>query len=296
MMLIPTDPRMRRRATGIAFAVLTALSVPAAALASGGKDIVFKTGWRDRDLVIDGRNGDWQGAMGYLKDPPVMLGFLNDDDAIYVCLSTNLPAIREGMLRRGITVWVDPKGGKRKTLGIRLSPLAPPGGPGEAPRGGPPEGTEERVGEPPAPPDGSFGRDASSAPLRLEVRLPGRDEWAPVEGVAGGIEAAVEESNGLAVFEMVIPLKAGPEAPAAVGAGPGAAISMSFETPKPERPKGRPEGPGGDRTGRIGDRRGLDGPPGDQIGGPGGFGPGMEDPFRDLEGLKLRVEMKLASR
>jgi len=296
MTRISPAPRTSRRATCVAFALLIVLIVPGALSASGGKDIVFKTGWKDRDLVIDGRNGDWQGALGYLSDPPVMLGFLNDDNAIYVCLSTNLPAVREGMLRRGVTVWIDPKGGKRKTLGIRLAPLAPPGGPGDGPHGGLPEGAEERSGEPPAPPEGAFERDGSAPPAQLTVRLPGRDEWTPIEGGAGGIEAVIEESNGLAVFEMKVPLKSGPEAAVAIGAGPGTAISMSFETPRPERPPGRPEGPGGDRTGRGGGRSGINGLPGDGIEGPGGFGPGMEDPFKNAEGLKLRVEMKLASR
>jgi hypothetical protein len=283
-------------AAGIALVLVFAMSLPVALSASGGKDIVFKTGWKDRDLVIDGNSGDWQGALGFLSDPPVMLGFLNDDDAIYVCLSTNLPAIREGMLRRGVTVWIDPKGGKRKTLGIRLSPSAPPGGLGDAPRGGPPEGAEEKAGKPPAPSEGTFGRDASAPSARLMVRLPGRDEWTPVEDGAGGIVAVIEESSGLAVFEMTIPLKVGPEAPVAIGAGPGTAISRSFETPKPERPRGRPEGPGGGRTGRSGMRGGINGPPGDGMEEPGSFGLGMEDPFKNTEGLKLRVEMKLASR
>jgi len=291
---IPPVPRIFRRATGIALALIFALTVPGALSASGGRDVVFKTQWKDRDLVIDGRNGDWQGALGYLNEPPVMLGFLNDDNAIYVCLSTNLPGIREGMLRRGVTVWIDPKGGKRKTLGIRLAPSAPPRVPGDGPRGGPPEGVEEKTGEPPVPPGGAGERDGSASPARLMVRLPGRDEWTPVESGAGGIEAAIEESNGLAVFEMTVPLKDGPEAPVAIGAVPGTAISMSFETPKPERPRGRPEGPGGDRTSRGGIRGGINAPPGDEFGGPGGFGPGMEDPFKNAEGLKLRVEMKLA--
>jgi hypothetical protein len=290
--------RKSRRAAGIGFAVLVALAVPVALSASGGTDIVFKTGWKDRDLVIDGRNGDWQGALGYLQDPPVMLGFLNDDNAIYICLSTNIPAVREGMLRRGITVWIDPKGGKRKTLGIRLSPSAPPGGPGDAPPGAPasPEDAQKSAGEPPARPEGAFGRGASTPPARLMVRLPDRNEWTPIEDGAGEIEAAIEDANGLAVFEMRLPLKGGPEIPAAVGAGPGTAISMTFETPKPERPKGRPEGPAGDRTGRMGGRRGIDSQPGDPMGEPGGLGPGMENPFKDTEGLKLRVEMKLANR
>ncbi len=296
MKRIPPCCRTSRRAAGIALTLLFGLTVLGAFSTAEGKDIVFKTGWKDRDLVIDGNSGDWQGALGYLNDPPVMLGFLNDDNAVYVCLATNLPAIREGMLRRGVTVWIDPKGGKRKTLGIRLAPSAPTGGPGDERRGGPPGGAQERTGEPPVPPEGAVERDGLAPPARLMVRLPGRNEWTPVEGGAGGIEAAIEESNGLAVFEMAVPLKGGPEAPFAVGAGPGAAISMSFETPKPERPRGRPDGPGGDRTARGGMRGGINGPPGDGMEGPGGFGQGMEDPFKNTEGLKLRVEMKLASR
>jgi hypothetical protein len=44
-------------------------------------------------------------------------------------------------------------------------------------------------------------------------------------------------------------------------------------------------------------RGGINGPPGDEFGGPGGgLAPGMEDPFKNTEGLKLRVEMKLAGR
>jgi hypothetical protein len=278
----------------VALALLFALIVPVASSASGGKDIVFRTGWKDRDLVIDGNSGDWQGALGFLSEPPVMLGFLNDDAAIYVCLSTNLPAVRDGMLRRGVTVWIDPKGGKRKTLGIRL---APAGGPDGRPEGGPPQRQTERTGESPAPLEGATPAELGARPTRLMVRLPGREDWTLVEGGPGSIEAAIEESNGLAVFEMMIPLKVGPETPFAVGAGPGAAISMSFETPKPERPPRRPDGPAGDRSSRRGMRDGINGPPGDEFGGPGsGFGQKMEDPFKNTEGLKLRVEMKLASR
>lgn len=278
----------------VALALLFALIVPVASSASGGKDIVFRTGWKDRDLVIDGNSGDWQGALGFLNEPPVMLGFLNDDAALYVCLSTNLPAVRDGMLRRGITVWIDPKGGKRKTLGIRL---APAGGPAGRPEGGPPQRETERTGEPPAPREGATPAEFGGPPTRLMVRLPGRDDWTPVEGGPGGLEAAIEESSGLAVFEMTVPLKGGPETPFAVGAGPGAAISMSFETPNPERPPGRLDGPAGDRSARRGMRGGINGPPGDELGVPGGgFGQNMEDPFKNTEGLKLRVEMKLASR
>lgn len=271
MSQIPPASGISRRAAGAALALLFALSLPVAVSAAGAKDIVFKTGWKDRDIVIDGRNDDWQGALGYLGDPVVALGFLNDASGLYVCIATNVPALSEGLLRRGMTVWIDPKGGKKKTLGIRLAPSAPPGSP-EA-QGGPP-----------------------SLPSRLEVRLPGRQDWAPVDETAGGVEAAIEGSNGLAVFEMTLPLAEGPGIPVALGAKPGAAIAMSFETPRPERPSGPVGGLGDEGLDRRGGRDAFSGPPGDLTGRPGGRRPGDMDPFKEVEGLKLRVEMKLAAK
>jgi hypothetical protein len=296
MTRIPIDTGSSRRAAGAAFALFVALSLPVVLPAAGAKDIVFKTGWKDRDIVIDGRNDEWQGALGYLGDPVVALGFLNDASGLYVCIATNVPALSKGLLQRGMTVWIDPKGGKKKTLGIRLAPTAPPGGPGDRPQDGPPEGGKDRPLEPPAPGQGIGPGDRPGSPVRLMVRLPGREDWMPVAAAAGGIEAAIEESNGLAVFEMALPLTEGPGVPVALGARPGAAIAMSFETPRPERPTGRVGGPGDERNDPLGGRDAFGGPPGDVTGRPGGRRPGDMDPLREVEGLKLRVEMKLASR
>lgn len=293
---IPPPSGISRRAAGAALALIFALSLPVAASAAGAKDIVFKTGWKDRDIVIDGRNDDWQGALGYLGDPVVALGFLNDASGLYVCIATNVPALSEGLLRRGMTVWIDPKGGRKKTLGIRLAPSAPPGSPDDKAQGGPPEGGENRFIERPSPAQefGLGGRP--SLPSRLEVRLPGRQDWAPVDETAGGVEAAIEGSSGLAVFEMTLPLAEGPGIPVALGAKPGAAIAMSFETPRPERPPGPVGDLGDEGLDRRGGRDAFSGPPGDLTGRPGGRRPGDMDPFKEVDGLKLRVEMKLASK
>ncbi len=295
MTRISPRPGVPRREARIAFALLFVLSLPPALSAAGAKDIVFKTGWKDRDIIVDGRNDDWQGALGYLGDPVVALGFLNDASGIYVCIATNVPALSEGLLQRGMIVWIDPRGGKKKTLGIRLAPAAPPGGPGDKPKGGPPEGRNERPGEPPAPSPGIVPGGPPASPFRLMVRLPGRNDWAPIDEAAGGVEAVIEGSSGLAVFEMMLPLTEGPGVPVALGAKPGAAVAMSFETPKPERPVARAGGPGDERADRMGGRDSFGGPPGDVPGMRGGRGPGDMDPFKEAEGLKLRVEMKLAN-
>ena len=267
-----------------------ALLLPVALAAAGAKDIVFKTPWKDRDIVVDGRNEDWQGALGYLADPVIALGFLNDASTLCVCIATNVEDLREGLLRRGLTIWIDPKGGKKKTLGIRLAPSAPLSGPGDRPSGGPPEEAKDK----PAPPPGAEPEMRLGPPSRLMVRLPGREDWAPVDGTAG-LEAAIEESSGLAVFEMAIPLAAAPGVPVALGAGPGSSVALSFETPKPERPEGRAGRPDDDPSDRVGGRDGFGGPPlGDPMGRPGrGFG--NTEPLKEAQNLKLRVTMKLAA-
>jgi hypothetical protein len=282
-----------RRASIVALTLLLALSLPAVSAAAGAKDIVFKTGWKDRDITIDGRNDDWQGALGYLGDPVVALGFLNDVSGLYVCIATNVPDLRDGMIKRGLTVWIDPKGGKKKTLGIRLAPAAAPAGPGQGPKGTPPQGAQEpQPAEAPAPPQATEPGARIGASSRLMVRLPGREDWTAVDETGSGVVAALEESNGLAVFEMMIPLAAGPEAPVALGAAPGASIAVSFETPKPERPVGR--GKPGDRPERINDRNPFDVVPRDRNMTPDEDRGGDRDPLKEAQSLKLRVEMKLA--
>ena len=127
------------------------------------------------------------------------------------------------------------------------------------------------------------------ASSRLMVRLPGREDWTAVDETGSGVAAAIEESNGLAVFEMMIPLAAGPEAPVAVGAVPGASVALSFETPKPGRTPGR--GRAGDR---IGDRNPFDVVPRDRNITPEDDRGGDRDPLKETQSLKFRVEMKLA--
>ena len=85
-----------------------------------GPETELESGWLDRDLTIDGRNEDWKGALEYLDDPGVAVGLLNDDDFLYLTVSTSEQATAMQMIRAGTTIWFDSDGGDDKTFGIRF--------------------------------------------------------------------------------------------------------------------------------------------------------------------------------
>ena len=79
--------------------------------------------WRDRAIVIDGRDEDWQGqeagdAQG------VAFAFANDDQDLYVLLSPHTRSLKRqlaGDFKQDFTIWIDTSAGKRKAVGVKLS-------------------------------------------------------------------------------------------------------------------------------------------------------------------------------
>ncbi|UCE02499.1 MAG: hypothetical protein JSW67_14850 [Candidatus Latescibacterota bacterium] len=94
-----------------------AVVLAAAVFGCGGFDM--KSGWRDRDIVIDGQAGDWQSVLSTF-DEKGDVGFLNDDKHLYICFIPRDPQIENQMIVRGLTVWFDREGGDKKTLGVRF--------------------------------------------------------------------------------------------------------------------------------------------------------------------------------
>ena len=76
--------------------------------------------WKDRDIVLDGKGGDWLGAKYYFEDLSISVGLINDTQHLYVSMMTENPMARAQMMRQGLTVWLDPEGGKKKIFGIKF--------------------------------------------------------------------------------------------------------------------------------------------------------------------------------
>lgn len=64
------------------------LVIPAllAAIACGGRICLAVSHLPEREIVVDGDAEDWLGALSFLEEEKLSVGFLNDQNNLYVCL------------------------------------------------------------------------------------------------------------------------------------------------------------------------------------------------------------------
>ena len=143
-------------------------------------------------------------------------------------------------MRSGLIVWFDPKGGKKKALGIKF-PIGMSPGEGPMPRGDYGDDEEEP----------GFKKPGEENLNELEIIRSENEEPEKMEvAEAKGIEIKALPSRGGLIYELKIPLVRSDENPIAVGAEPGKTIGVGFETGKFDfnrmsRRPGRMPGTGG---------------------------------------------------
>lgn len=210
--------------------IITLFSLGAAVLGlSGCGQVEIESRWRTSDIVIDGSAGDWGGLLWSIEDTGVFVGVLNDDQNVYLCVESADRGATDEALRRGLTVWFDPKGGKGRILGLRF-PLGKGWNEFEGPRGRRPDaerGEEEPdAGELP-------GRRPEIRADEIEILGPGRDEKSrmPLNRLKG-IEISMGMESGILVYELKVPLAKTADIPYAASAAPGGFLGVGFESSK----------------------------------------------------------------
>jgi hypothetical protein len=187
--------------------------------------------WRDRPIVIDGKNTEWQGLLQPLGEKGTSVAVTNDSSFVYLALATNNHDVQRLILRHGVTVWLDRKGGKEKGFGIHY----PLGFGGFKPRSEdqPSEGTDIRM------PTLSAG-----ASDELEI-LGGNDgqKSRMTMAQASGIEIRYGIEHDTLVYEMKVPLFDNGRTPFAIGTQAGATIGAGIVA-QAERGEGRPPAEG----------------------------------------------------
>lgn len=247
------------------------LLAPAVALAAADRPH-FDSHPLDGAITIDGNFDDWTGNAGSLEPfgkDPISIQALNDGTFVYLRLSASDPGVRGQIVRRGLTIWFDPKGGTKKAFGIRYPVIEDPGG--DAGRGGY-RGIGGYGGHR-RPADGS-GESGSSAPTadetdqppdRVDIVGPKKDdEVSLTREHLPGIDVAFTTVQGVLQYELKVPLAKTADMPYAIGAAPGASIGIGLETPKPAQRSFGGEPGGGFGGGGMGGG----------FGGRGGFGRG----------------------
>jgi len=191
----------------------------------GCSTLQLESTWKDRDITMDGKGGDWLGAKYYFEDSAISVGLINDDQYLYVSMMTENPMVRAQIMRQGLIVWLDPQGGKNKTFGIKY-PLGRQGEDQEGERMDPGDMMDEMTRE-------EMMQKLQETMTELEVL--GSDEEVlgrmDIED-AQGIEVKLRNAGGTLVYELKVPLASSEEYPFALGVEPGDFIGVGFLSPK----------------------------------------------------------------
>lgn len=246
---------------------------------TGCGTIDLKSHWRDRDIIIDGKNTEWR-YLNVLDDKETSVGVLNDNDFIYLIFISTNHDVRSQVVRRGLTIWFDSDGGKDEKFGVHY-PLGF-GGIRPAQDGRPESDSEEQTVR------------KNNSTDELEIIGPKKeDRHRMTLAETGGIEARFTTSNGVLVYEMKVPLLENSTHPFAVGAKSGVKIGVGVLTDRsPERPAGGFEEGGGERGEGSGGRSGA------AMGGRGGGrrgGGGRKGTSGQAEAFTMWSKVQLAS-
>jgi hypothetical protein len=248
---------------------LLLLLAPAVALAAADRPH-FDSHPVDRAITIDGNFDDWTGNAGSLEPfgkDPLSIQVLNDGTFLYLRLSASDPGVRSQIVRRGLTIWFDPKGGTKKTFGIRYPVIEDPGGDDgrEGYRGIGGYGGHRRPARGEGGSNGATADDSDQPPDRVDIVGPGKDdEVSLTREHLQGVDVAFTPVQGVLQYELKVPLATSADMPYAIAAVPGVAIGLGLETPKSAQRSFGGEPGGGFGGGGMGGG----------FGGPGGFGRG----------------------
>jgi hypothetical protein len=246
--------------------------------------IELSSAWRDREVVVDGSDSDWQGATTYIKGSNLALGIRNDNDYLYTCVIMMDRQMQMQMMASGFTVWFDPEGGKNRAFGIHF-PLGMQGQQPPTALGGrsSPEEAQKLI---------------EQSQRELEIIGPEKEarERMPLM-LAQGIKAKLGNDEGFLVYELSVPLRKSADHPYAIGINGRQAVGIGFETTElnPEMMKEQFGGMGGGGRGRGGPPTGGGGRPAGGGRPPGGGPPGMGPPGGERpEPLELWTRVQLA--
>lgn len=244
---------------------------------TSGKEMQLMSIWKQAEIKVDGDESEWSGSLYYLEEQKIGLGLKNDTGYLYILLKAIDQNTQLQIMRTGLTIWLDAKGKKEKTLGIHY------------PIGMQDYGIPMVMGQKPEENKEETQKQFTEMLDKIEILGPGKNDKNRINRVNNsGIEASINDTLGVMVCELKIPLKQSNEFPYAIAANVGTIISLGLETGelKQEKMKGNPPMGGGMPPGGGGPPGGM--PPGGRGGMPGGReGIKMSEPIKFWAKLSL---------
>jgi hypothetical protein len=226
--------------------------------------------WIENPIRIDGSLRDWSDSTAFIEKDGIRYAVMNDGEYLYLCMLSSKANLGRQMTFRGLTVWFDPNGGDKKTIGLRF-PIGM-GGMGRSDMAG--RNPEDEQGQQGARPEES----PRQAPNEFEYLGPGENERQRVSRLQGqGVEIHLTATPERFLYELKIPLQYSSQHPYAVETHAGAKIGIGVESNTAQRmTEGARGGEGqeGGRPGAGGGRGGGGGRMGGGMGRGGGQMPG----------------------
>lgn len=200
--------------------------------------------WTGAPMTIDGSRADWT-ELSVMESPPLSLGARNDQQNLYLCLTTADPDVQMQILFAGFTIWFPSSHDGARPFGLQF-PLK--------------QDRPIRIED----------RDQFEAMFQaFEPRMNSllildgsENQQFPVIQTPG-IKVHVGLKGGVLVYELQVPLNATSSTPYAAVPTADGTIAISFEASPPGRDRLQA---GSTRPGRSG-RRGPGGGPMSNIGG-----------------------------
>jgi hypothetical protein len=101
---------------------ITSTILSASLLLSGCNMSEIQSTFRDREVIINGKDegSEWEGAKYFFEARKVTLGLLNDEEYLYIRLSSRDRAVQRYFMAQGFTLWFDPLSKRAKSFGIQF--------------------------------------------------------------------------------------------------------------------------------------------------------------------------------
>jgi hypothetical protein len=206
--------------------------------------------------LVETSAASWSGVTPLSSKNHYFLSLAHDSDALFVRLSFTQEGMQRQVMRSGLVLWVDPKGGTAKTLGIHYPLAKEPGISGESEF----DRSLPEIG-------GRNGSSSSPGGLEMEILGPdGKSKERMLVSQGDGIRVSLNRTAEEFTYTARLPFARFPElaegASSSAGRTLGLGVELNPATPSGRKPGAgmRGEGSGGVR-GETPDGEGMEGSP-----------------------------------
>lgn len=218
----------------------------------------------ENSVIIDGNDAEWRNHMHYYKDQNISVGVMHDTQNLYLCIGTQDESTEQMILKKGLNIWFDGKGGTDEVFGIHFPIRPKPNMSSEnfqsSPRFSPENINSSEEGfNPHQKPD--FNK------LLENIEIIQGENKDPIQlrlSQTGDLKIKMGKSDGATVVELQIPLKKSDANLYAISSDGQSPIGIGIVTAEMEEQM--QQGPRGGGNNQPGGAPGMGGNPG--MGGP----------------------------